>query len=180
MLPHMSIVQDAQTDDGYDFVPQLAPIAAETSKADVVFCNQEALSAGDEFDITGYPAFNAPTEFAEGLSAGADCNAINLANNHLADKNQAAIDRTLDVWDRLNPLLLTGANRGEEEQHRVATTNVNGISIALVSFTQLTNEQPDHHYSVNLLSDTDLVEQLVTEARESADLVLVSMHWGTE
>ena len=59
--------------------------------SDIVFCNQEGLSSGPEYVISGYPSFNAPVEFASGLSVGAGCNLISLANNHIGDKGVLAI-----------------------------------------------------------------------------------------
>lgn len=180
MLAHDSINLNAETADGYDYTPYFSSITDSYADADVVFCNQEGLSAGADFGISGYPTFNAPEQFAIDLNAGAGCNAINLANNHIGDKGQEAIDRTREVWDGIDPLLISGANRSPEEQQEVSYTEVNGITIALVSFAEYSNDGSVSDYGLNLFGNDALFTQLLTEARANADIVMLSMHWGTE
>ena len=180
MLGHDSVVAQAKTATGYDFAPYFESIRPLYADADVVFCNQEGLVSGEAFGISGYPAFNSPSEFAEGLSRGAGCNVVNLANNHIGDKNQAAIDATIDVWTAQKPLALTGANKTPEDQKRVAYFTKNGIKFAFVAFADFNNNDKTSDYSVNLYHDQELVEQLLEEARKNADFVIVSAHWGTE
>lgn len=103
MLAHDSVVQQAKTADGYDFSPYFASITPLLQNSDVIFCNPETTSAGVEYGISGYPTFNAPTEFARDLRK-AGCDVINLASNHISDKGQAALHVTLDVWEAEKPL----------------------------------------------------------------------------
>ncbi len=181
MLAHDSIDINAETGDGgYDFTPYFSSIRSSYEDSDIVFCNQEGLSAGTDFGISGYPSFNAPEQFAQDLQNGAGCNAINLANNHIGDKGQAAIDRTREVWDGLDPLLISGAARSPEEQQEITYTEINGITVALVSFAEYSNNADVSSYGLNLFSDQALLTSLVTTARQNADAVMVSMHWGTE
>jgi poly-gamma-glutamate capsule biosynthesis protein CapA/YwtB (metallophosphatase superfamily) len=181
MLAHDSINQNAQTaNGGYDYAPFFSPVRGSYSDADIVFCNQEGLSSGAEFGISGYPAFNAPEQFAIDLKNAAGCNAISLANNHINDKGQAAINKTLDVWDSLQPLLISGAARSPEEQQEISYTTINGISVALVAFAQYSNNGSVTPYGQNIYGNEALLTSLVTTARNNADAVMVSMHWGTE
>ncbi len=179
MLPHDSVVAQAKTADGYDFSGYFTAIKSLYTGSDAVFCNAESPSAGAAFGISGYPAFNAPTEFARDV-AGAGCNVINLANNHMADKGQAALNATVDEWQKLKPLAVAGANRSAEEQNQVRYFEKNGLKVAFVAFADFSNVALPQPYSVNLYHDRGLVERLVREARLQADVVLASMHWGTE
>jgi poly-gamma-glutamate synthesis protein (capsule biosynthesis protein) len=179
MLAHDSVVANAWTASGYDFTPYFATIRPIYQDADIVFCNQEGLSSGAEFGITGYPAFNAPTEFADGLSRGAGCNLIGLANNHLGDKSTAAISATLDQWDRLKPLAVAGANRNADEQNTLRTFEVKGVKFAFLAFADFNNNKSTPTTSVNLYHNS-LFETQLAQARSRADIVIVSMHWGTE
>lgn len=178
-LAHDSVVQQAKTADGYDFSPYFSSVRPLYDKSDVFFCNVETPTAGPRYGISGYPAFNAPTEFARDMQK-TGCNMINLANNHMADKGQGAINATLDTWAKLPTLAVAGANRSAEEQSKVAYFEKNGLKVAFVAFADFSNVAPPAPYSVNLYRDEALVRRLLTEARQQADAVIVSAHWGTE
>ena len=179
MLAHDSVVNQAKTVNGYDFMPYFSQIQPVYADSDVVFCNPETPSAGTEFGISGYPTFNAPIEFSRDLSQ-TGCNLINLATNHIADKGQRAIDATLDEWQKLEPLAIAGANRNLEEQQRVSYFEKNGLKVAFLAFADFSNARPPASYSLNVYHDKNLVDKLITEARKNTDVVIVSAHWGTE
>lgn len=182
MLAHDTINQQAKRGDTYDYKPYYTQIKTLYKNADVVFCNPETLAAGQAYGISGYPAFNAPTEFARDLvsSEGAGCDLINTATNHIGDKSQAALDATLDVWGELKPLAVAGANHSPEEQNVVRYFTKNGITVAFLAFADYSNNKAVSSYGLNLYHDDALVTRLMTEARGKADAVVVSIHWGTE
>jgi hypothetical protein len=70
MLAHDSIIANAKTSGGYDFAHFFTNIRSSYGDADAVFCNQEGLSAGAAYGISGYPSFNAPTQYSAGLQSG--------------------------------------------------------------------------------------------------------------
>jgi poly-gamma-glutamate capsule biosynthesis protein CapA/YwtB (metallophosphatase superfamily) len=178
MLPHDSVNQQAKTADGYNYRPFFSGVEKYFQASDVRFCNQETPSAGTGFGISGYPTFNAPEEFAKDLSA-VGCNVINLANNHINDKGQAGIDKTLDVWKDLKPLAVAGANHNATEQQAVRYFTVKGIKFAFVAYAEYSNDRSVTAYGLNILNE-QLVNVQLREARKNADIVLVSVHWGTE
>lgn len=180
MLPHDAVHLNARRDDGtYDYGQFFTGIQPLYADADLVFCNQEVPSAGEGFGITGYPVFNAPEQFAIDLRNAVGCNVINLATNHAADLGPAGITTTRAVWDTLAPLSISGANRSPEEQNTVVYSEVSGVTFALVSFAEYSNS-PIDAVSLNTFGNTALFDQLITQARANADIVMVSMHWGTE
>jgi poly-gamma-glutamate synthesis protein (capsule biosynthesis protein) len=180
MLPHDTVHAAAlQADGSYDYAQFLTAIKPLVADSGIVFCNQEVSSSGAAFGISGYPVFNAPEKFSADIASGAGCNAINIANNHMADKGQDSINATRAVWDGLKPLLLSGANRSPEEQQVVTVTEVQGIKFALVSFAEYSNV-PATDYGLNLFGNDAVLTSLMATARANADVVLVSMHWGTE
>lgn len=179
MLAHEAVDVSARTASGYDFTPYFIDVKPLYESSDVTFCNPETLASGSAYTISGYPQFNAPTEFARDLVA-VGCDIFNYASNHVADKGQAALDASLDNWNSVKPLAITGANRSQAEQDTVAYFTKNGIKFAFLAFADFSNLTLPHPYSVNLYHDTKLVEELMKEARANADVVLVSMHWGTE
>lgn len=180
MLAHDTIIANAKTDNGYVFDKYFSNIRSSYQDADVIFCNQEGLSSGEQYGISGYPSFNAPIEFASSLQSGAGCNLINLANNHMGDKGVTAINTTIDVWGSLKPLAVTGANRSAEDQEKVSYATINGIKIGFVAFADFNNNDSTPIYAVNIYQDEALVRRLVIEARANSDVVIVSMHWGVE
>lgn len=180
MLPHDSVNENAKQADGrYDYAPFFAGLRSQLDAADVTFCNQEVPSAGVEFGISGYPTFNAPTEFARDLRGAAGCDLVNLATNHNADKGVEGIAATRGAWDGLGPAVVNGASRNADEQSALSMFEQDGVKIALVSFAEFSNA-PIDKTSMNFMDDDALVQRLVTQAREQADIVLVSAHWGTE
>jgi poly-gamma-glutamate synthesis protein (capsule biosynthesis protein) len=180
MLAHDTIISNAKSGDSYDFAKYFKNIRPSYNDADLVFCNQEGLSAGESYGISGYPSFNAPTKFSADLKSGAGCNLINLANNHMGDKGTAAINATIDNWTDLKPLAFAGANKSADDQEKVSYATVNGIKISFLSFADFNNNKSTPAYAINLYHDESLVRRLVTEARNNSDVVIVSMHWGVE
>lgn len=180
MLAHDTIIANAKNGDSYNFAKFFGNIRSSYQDSDVIFCNQEGLSSGETYGISGYPAFNAPTKFANDLQSGAGCNLINLANNHIGDKGVDAISETVNLWQKLKPLGFSGANLDSDMQNQVSYFELNGIKVGFVSFADFNNNQGTPSYAVNNYHDEVLVRKLVTDARANADLVVVSMHWGVE
>lgn len=180
MLPHDSVNENAlQADGSYNYAPFFDGIKPQLDAADLTFCNLEVPTAGADFGISGYPTFNAPTEFARDLHGAAGCDLVNTATNHTADKGTAGIAATRSAWDALQPSYVSGANRSAEEQRKVPVVERDGIKIALVSFAEYSNA-PIDDVSLNMMGNDALVQELMAKARESADVVVVSAHWGTE
>jgi len=177
-IPHDSVNAAAKTGDSYDYTPLFSEVKKYLSSGDITYCNQESPSAGQNLGISGYPTFNAPTEFARDLQK-SGCNVINLANNHIADKGQEGIDLTIDLWKSLNPLAYAGANRSPQEQMQPRYFEVNGIKFAFIAFTDLSNNSSVDPHSVNMFSN-DYIEKIAQEASKNADYVIASAHWGVE
>lgn len=180
MSAHDTIIANAKVGSGYDFSKYFKNIRSTYIDANVIFCNQEGLSSGEQFGISGYPVFNAPTQFSADLQNGAGCNLINLANNHMGDKGILATNATIDVWEKLHPLAVSGANKSADDQNISSIAEVNGIKVGFVSFADFNNNNATPGYSVNNYHDEALVRRLVTQLRSNADVVIVSMHWGVE
>lgn len=167
---------DDGTYDYYQFMKNMQPFF---DKSDVRFCNQAVPGGGEEHGISGYPVFNSPTAVADGLNK-LGCNVINTGTNHTFDKGQPVIDSWLKHWDSLpNVLAVAGANRSKEEQNKLRYFTQKGVRFAFLSYTTYTNSPPANSYGLNMYSEQVAAKQL-REARNNADVVLVSMRWGTE
>jgi len=177
-LPHDAINLRAKTSTGYDYLPFFSEVRRYFNAADIRFCNQEVPSAGESFGITGYPVFNAPTQFAKDINT-LGCNVINVATNHSFDKGQAGINATRGVWDSLNKYAIAGANRSQAEQDTIQYFTVKGVKFAFLAYAEYSNIKTTSGYTLNIYS-ADIAGRQVAEARKHADVVIVSMHWGTE
>lgn len=180
MLAHDTIITNAKIHNGYDFGKFFVNIRPSYQDSDVVFCNQEGLSSGEQWGISGYPSFNAPAQFASDLYNKAGCNLINLANNHIGDKGTEAINATLDVWGKLTTFGVSGANKSAENQKKISYFTKNDIKFSYLAFADFNNNINTPSYAVNIYHDNTLLETLITEARANSDVVIVSMHWGVE
>lgn len=178
-IAHDAINQEAETDKNtWDYAPMAAGFKKSFAGSDINFCNQATLAGGTAFGISGYPVFNAPLEWI-GAMKGLGCNVINTGTNHTNDKGQAPITAQLDEWDKQNVLAVAGSNRSAEEQNKVRYFEVKGFKFALLSYSTYSNAPNPNPYSLNRFEEP-LVSNQMKEARANADVVMVSMRWGTE
>lgn len=166
------------TGEGYDYLSMTTDMQAYFKENDINFCNQATLAGGEQFGVTGYPIFNAPLEWIRDMK-GLGCDIINTGTNHTNDISQAPITAQLNEWDKQNVLAVAGSNRSTEEQNRVRYFEVKGIKFALLSYSTYSNAPNPNPYSLNRFTDELVVPQM-QEATMQADVVIVSMRWGTE
>lgn len=180
MIPHDAINQAAKQEDGsYEYSSMFGEMKSLFDDADVRFCNQAVLGGGVEFGITGYPSFNAPTEFSRDMNE-LGCNVVNTGSNHTNDFNQQVISASVAAWDdQPNMYAVAGANRSDEEKQKVRYFESKGVKFAFVSYTTYSNEPSPNSYSVTMYNE-ELARTQLAEARSKADIVITSMRWGTE
>lgn len=185
--------QSQQADGSYNFSTIFGGVGTLTGSTDYSLCTMET-TFPETAEYTGYPMFKSPPAVATALK-GAGFDLINTASNHSVDGLQAGISRTLDILD-LNGLDHVGTYRSQEERDAnsgIVVKDINGVSIAFLSFTYGTNAMPvtGFEYAVNIfyndymdtLSDInyDLLREDMAAARAlDTDLILVQMHWGLE
>ena len=168
------------TDKEYDFTPSYTTVKPFVEAHDLAFINQETLMCGEGYDLSYYPRFNTPRELGDAVvDAGFDI--IGMANNHMLDKGESGLLATLDYWET-QPVTLIGAYRTEEAFENITVIEKNGISIALLAFTEHTNglylRGTGETYVPYI--DKELVARKVKEAEALADITIVSVHWGNE
>lgn len=170
-----------QPDGSYNYLPLMSEFKPFFEKADIRLCNETTPAGGDKngLAISGYPTFNAPLAWSIGF-AELGCNVINLASEHANDKGQPAIDAMVDTWSsQSNILAVAGANKSADEQSKIRYFSVKGVKFAYLAYTVSVANKSVSAFGVNVYSD-DLAAQQITEAHKHADLVIVSMNWGTE
>lgn len=176
-------VSDARslaTDGGYDFKPIYENVRGIISGADIAFINQETLMCGDGYELSYYPMFNSPQKAGEDLvELGFDV--INISNNHMLDKGRDGLLRTIDFWETKD-VLMVGGYRGKADFDTPRVIEKNGIKVAFLSFTEMTNgfkATPSDDLYIPYM-DSDEIKAQILKAKELADFTVISLHWGDE
>lgn len=179
-LLHSSLYRDGYQNGTYDFTSQLELIKPEIQKHDLAFYNQESILGGTSIGLSDYPNFNSPQEFGDAM-IDAGFNLVSLANNHTMDRGVTAIQNSCDYW-KTKDVLAAGSYCSAEDAEEIKIKEKNGIKYTMLAYTYGTNGitvPSDKPYLVNLYSD-ELAKADIEKVRDKVDLLIVSMHWGTE
>lgn len=167
---------------GYNFQPVYARIAGDIKNADIAVINQETPLAGKIAPPSGYPLFNSPTQLGDELvNLGFDV--INHANNHVLDQGEKGLAATLDFWAAKPSVKVVGAYRNDEDLENIRIVEAKGIKTAHIGITEMTNGlylPKNSKYRLLYADNTAQIERLIKKAKTMADVVVVSVHWGTE
>ncbi|NML50779.1 CapA family protein [Streptomyces sp. R302] len=184
VLPHDSIIRRAAEDaggGGYDFRPMLAGAKGVVSRADLAICHMETVYGKDGGPYTGYPAFKSPPEIAAALKA-TGYDSCSTASNHTLDDGAAGLGRTLDALDAAG-VKHAGSARTAAEAARPTLLKAGGATVAQLAYTYDTNGYPlpeGKPWAVNLLDESKVIADARAARAAGADVVVVSVHWGTE
>ncbi len=161
-----------------------ADLLAEMQGADLLFCNNEFCISDRGEPLEGkedtFRAASADTGYWQAV--GADI--VSLANNHVGDFGLDALTDTLDNLSAAG-IATVGAGRNLAEAQQAQYYQVNGMTIAFVAATrvesdvltpQATADSPGVLYAYDPAETLDAIRQ----AKENADFVVVSLHWGTD
>ncbi len=186
---HGAIMEDGKRHAGegeeYDFTYIYDNVRDVIEAADIAYINQETPMGGKTLGYTGYPYFNGPQEMGDALiEIGYDI--VCIGTNHLADYSDKGMIGTLDYWDK-QPVTYIGGYRNQEDYDNIRIHEVDGVKIALLSYT-FTNEKNIYggkgvskgsELVIPYFNEADIRRQ-TAKAKELADLVFVNMHWGNE
>ncbi|WP_407548959.1 CapA family protein [Streptomyces sp. Pv4-95] len=184
VLPHTEIIKQSHTDaggDGHDFRPMLAGVRPVVSRADLAICHMETVYGKDGGPFTGYPAFKSPPQVAAALKhTGYD--SCSTASNHTLDDGADGVRRTLGAMDAAG-LRHAGSARSAAEAHRISLMWAGPAKVAQLSYTYATNGIPlpqGQPWAVNLIDRKKIIADARSARAAGADVVVVSVHWGTE
>ncbi|MBP5212644.1 MAG: CapA family protein [Pyramidobacter sp.] len=179
LMAHSPQLAVARRKKGYDFAPSFAAVKAIVSAADLAVANFETTLGGGRGGYTGYPCFSTPDEYAQAVkSAGFDV--LTTANNHCMDRRFTGIERTVVQLRRLG-FDTCGTYAVSEDREHVLVRDVNGIKIAILSWTYGTNGisvASDKKWSVARLEAAS--EDLARARSLSPDIIVALPHIGTE
>ena len=160
-------------------------LIAEMQNADIFMVNNEF-----PYSDRGSPTpekqftFRAKPEYADILhDMGADI--VSLANNHAYDYGEEAFLDTMDILRNIE-MPFVGAGRNLEEASAPVYFIAGDMKIAVVSATQIERlDNPDTKGATETTpgvfrcwNPAKLLE-IVGEAKENSDFVIVYIHWGT-
>ncbi len=166
-----------------------AKIASLTRKATLTFANLECPIAASGSPFPGKQlTFRASPQAADALvSAGIDV--VSLANNHILDYNEEALRETKL---RLKQKKIASVGAGENIQAASAPLwyDVAGQKVAFLAASQMADLFFSHSYPRPFRAtekrpgiaplESQWLCAAIGAVREKADLVVVSLHWGTE
>jgi poly-gamma-glutamate synthesis protein (capsule biosynthesis protein) len=162
----------------------LEPVAEQLSAADVTVVNLEtAITERGRPEPKTY-TFRAPAAALDALAA-AGVDVATMANNHAVDFGADGLADTLAAVAGA-PLQVIGVGAVEDEAFAPAVVDVRGTRVAVLAATQV----PDRTMTAWSASATepgvasarppDRLIQAVEDAGESADVVVVYLHYGME
>ncbi|SFC91133.1 CapA family protein [Streptomyces aidingensis] len=184
LLIHDSVIRQARADaggSGHDFGPMLAGARDTVAGADLAICHMETVYGPEGGPFTGYPAFRTPPQLAEAVrETGYD--SCSTASNHTLDAGAEGVIRTLDAMDRAG-LAHAGSARSATERDTPVLLTAGDARVAQLAYAYGTNGIPvpeDQPWLVNLIDPERIVADARAARAAGADVVVVSMHWGTE
>ncbi len=191
-LIHYSVYKNAEAlageGENFNFKPLYENVKYLVEDADVAILNQETIiSESNELrgGNGGALLFNSPPEVADAvIDLGFDV--FTMANNHLLDFGADALAESINFWNKKaeeNDLTVLGAYLNEEDSNNIRIREVNGVKIAFLAYAEHINGfsfPEDSPLRVVMNSEEDVIERQIKEAKELADAVIVSAHWGVE
>ena len=167
----------------------LAPVTGPLAAADLAIVNLEtSVGSGGSPDPTKRFTFQAPPSAFEALAeAGVDV--ATMANNHALDYGRTALDSTFAAIDTA-PLAVIGIGRDADEAFAPALTTVRDSTVATIGATLASTDPtadptgqwaatPDSPGTADAVDPRRLL-RAVAEADDSADVVVVYLHWGIQ
>ncbi|MDE7415387.1 MAG: CapA family protein [Lachnospiraceae bacterium] len=111
---------------------------------------------------------------------------VSLANNHAYDYGEEALLDTFTTLENAG-IPYVGAGRNIDEARKPVYFIANGMKIAVVSATQIernavpdTKEATTTNAGVLRCMDPAALLEVIAEAKENSDFVILYIHWGTE
>lgn len=140
------------------------------NKGDLVFGNLEApISAHSNQNGIDAQFFRCHPEVAKGLKK-ANFNVLSVANNHMMDHGRQAFFSTLKYLQDSNIFAVGFFSKFD-------VVKVGKYTVAFLAYSLLEDKNIEVHNSC--VSDSKIIED-VKNVRSKTDLVIVSLHWGSE
>ena len=150
------------------------------NSADITFGNLETTISDNGYNVGSIYSFRANPKSVEGLTyAGFD--ALSVANNHIGDWTQRAMEDTFSILEE-NNIAVVGGGNNEADAHTARVIEKNGTRFGFLGYTDLGaryTEAVGDEAGIAWL-DKDRMVADVAEAKKISDVVIVSVHMGEE
>lgn len=179
-MQHAAQIEAARRADGsHDYAGCFDSIADYVAEADFAVVNFEASLGGRPY--TGYPCFSAPDSYARAL-ADAGFDLMLLANNHILDRRDRGLHRTISTLDSLRiPHIGIYHDAAARDSLSPRIVDVGGFRVALLNYTYGTNGIEVQGGAVVNYIDPDRIKAEIAGARSrGAEIVAACIHWGDE
>lgn len=183
---YQAMADAAETGNGdMEFAPIMAATQDITRNADLAVCHLETVVAPWGGPYSGYPNFSSPPQILPALkSMGYDI--CTTASNHVYDQGAEGIDRTLNYLDDVG-LAHVGSARTPAEAATPVITTVSTpdgpVNVGHLNYTFSFNGIPAPGGQTWRSNPID-VPTILADAKKTkaagAELVILTMHWGTE
>jgi poly-gamma-glutamate capsule biosynthesis protein CapA/YwtB (metallophosphatase superfamily) len=147
--------------------------------ADITIANMEGTFTERGAQASKFYTFRTPPLHARGL-AEAGIDVVSLGNNHAMDFGAQGLQDTLDALEAAG-VLHGGAGANHQAARAPVFMEKNGLRLAFLSYnavSEATFAGPNSYGVAN--AETAAITQDVAGAKASTDLVIVSLHAGTE
>ena len=157
-------------------------------KNDLNFYNQESIIGYGKFhgsyskmvNLRMQAHFNSLPDFANTF-IDKGFNMVSLANNHTLDTEGKGVEHSVKYWKGKN-VIYAGQYLNDKERFEERIYTKNGIKFAFFAYTTKDNSKyndPNHPYYRNDF-DYVLAESDIKAVRDKVDVIIVSIHWGSE
>lgn len=165
----------------FDYSTCFELIEPTIQAADYAVVNLETPLGGGRGGYTGFPRFSAPDAYARQLKkVGFDL--FLTANNHMLDRDDYGLRRTLAVLDTLGVDYIGTYNNVTERTEKVPfIKTINGIKFAFLNYTYGTNGiRAKEGAEVAYINDKKMKEEIALAKKAGAEMIVVAIHWGVE
>lgn len=153
---------------------------SELKNSDILFTNLEGDISNVGNNVGSKYSFRMDPEVLPVIkNAGFDI--VSFANNHVGDWNTSAFKDTLSRLEE-NGILKIGAGQNKAETINPTIIEKNGIKFGFLGATDVGPnwlEAKENSPGILLASDPNLGE-IIKNAKEKCDVLIVSFHWGEE
>ncbi len=150
--------------------------------SDITFANLECPITAGPVVPTGSMIFHANPGIEKALAA-SGIKIVSLANNHTMNYGAKGLLDTIDYLDAVG-IKHAGAGKDDVAANTPVYFDIKGIKFAFLAYNDA-DVVPDNYAAApnhpgNNIMDIPKMETAVKNAKENADIVIVSMHSGTE
>ncbi|MFI9641354.1 CapA family protein [Micromonospora sp. NPDC051925] len=188
VLVHPELTSQARRDaarsghpGSLDFNPLFRQARPAISDADLAICHLETPLATPAGPFVGFPKFSVPPQVVDAIR-GAGFDACSTASNHTIDQGEAGVNRTLAALDAAK-IGHTGSARTKKEALTPRIYTKNGVRVGHLSYALHFNglqRSAGKDWIANLIEPTKIVAAARKVRAAGAEIVVLSLHWGTE